>query len=112
MTAVGDSTWRRFWQAVFRFEAWVNGLAGRQKFYFFAVVRAICVPLYTYGGIQQLENINNRNYWVDQDAYINYAQRLHDTDYAYIGDFNRMPLYPFLVSKLYEDGLSEDQFFE
>ncbi|GIK64641.1 MAG: hypothetical protein BroJett018_24350 [Chloroflexota bacterium] len=94
------------------FETWVNGLTGRQKFYFFVTVLAICIPLYLYGSSQQLANINNRNYWVDQDAYINYARRLAESNYTYIGDFNRMPLYPYLVSFLYEDGLSEEDYFE
>ncbi len=103
---------QRFWSRALDFETWVNGLTGRQKFYFFAVVLAICLPLYLYGSAQQLTNINNRDYWVDQDAYINYARRLAQSDYAYIGDFNRMPLYPYLVSFLYEDDLAEDAYFE
>lgn len=100
------------WGRALDFETWVNGLRGRQKFYFFVTVLAICAPLYLYGSSQQLANINNRNYWVDQDAYINYARRLAESNYTYIGDFNRMPLYPYLVSFLYEDGLSENEYFE
>ncbi|MBZ0320219.1 MAG: hypothetical protein K8L91_27655, partial [Anaerolineae bacterium] len=103
--------WQRIWSRALDFEAWVNGLTSRQKFYFFVTVLAICVPLYLYGSSQQLANINNRDYWVDQDAYINYARRLAESNYTYIGDFNRMPLYPYLVSFLYEDGLSEEDYF-
>ncbi len=107
-----QSVWQRFWSRVLDFETWVNGLTGRQKFYFFVTVLAICIPLYLYGSSQQLANINNRNYWVDQDAYINYGRRLAESNYTYIGDFNRMPLYPYLVSFLHEDGQSEEDYFE
>lgn len=106
-----QSVWQQFWSRALDFETWVNGLTGWQKFYFFMTALAICVPLYLYGSSQQLANINNRNYWVDQDAYINYGRRLAESNYTYIGDFNRMPLYPYLASFLYEDGLSEEDYF-
>lgn len=102
---------QELWNRALGFEVWLNGLRGRQKFYFFLAVLAISVPLYLYGASKQLANINNHNYWVDQDAYINYARRLAQTDYTYIGDFNRMPLYPYLVSFLYEKGLTENDYF-
>jgi hypothetical protein len=46
----------------------------------------------------------------DQGAYLDYAADLHRTDYAFVGGRNRMPVYPFLLTFIYEDGLSDDAF--
>src|SRR5262245_62570348 len=48
----------------------------------------------------------------DQGAYLAYAQRMHDTHYAGVGERNRMPIYPFLLSFIYRNGLSQDEFLE
>jgi hypothetical protein len=48
----------------------------------------------------------------DQGLYLAYAQRMHDSGYAFVGDRNRMPVYPFLLSLIYRPGLSETQFLE
>jgi len=97
--------------AVIRFENWINGLTGRRKAYFGAVFLVIVFVLYAYGAAQQLEHINYKNYWCDQESYIRYAVRLVETDYRYIGDYNRMPLYPWLLALQYDQALSEDDFF-
>jgi len=46
----------------------------------------------------------------DQGAYLAYAQQMHDTHYAVAGDRNRMPVYPFLLSLVYQPGMSDAEF--
>jgi hypothetical protein len=46
----------------------------------------------------------------DQGAYLGYARFLYDSNYTVVGERNRMPVYPFLLSLIYEPGLSETQF--
>ena len=46
----------------------------------------------------------------DQGAYLGYARHLYESNYTVVEDRNRMPVFPFLLSLLYEPGLSETQF--
>jgi len=46
----------------------------------------------------------------DQGAYLAYARQMFETNYGVIGDRNRMPVFPFLLSLIYEPGASETQF--
>ena len=46
----------------------------------------------------------------DQSAYLGYARYLYESNYTVVGERNRMPLFPFLLSLIYEPGLSETQF--
>ena len=46
----------------------------------------------------------------DQAAYLAYARQMYDTHYAVAGDRNRMPVFPFLLSLVYEPGMSEAEF--
>jgi hypothetical protein len=46
----------------------------------------------------------------DQGAYLAYAQQMAETNYAMIGDRNRMPIFPFLLSLIYRPGEPEAQF--
>jgi hypothetical protein len=46
----------------------------------------------------------------DQGAYLAYAQQMSESNYAVIGDRNRMPIFPFLLSLIYRAGESEAQF--
>ena len=46
----------------------------------------------------------------DQGAYLAYARQMYESNYAVIGQRNRMPVFPFLLSLIYEPGLSETQF--
>ena len=46
----------------------------------------------------------------DQAAYLGYAKFMYDSNYTIIGERNRMPVFPFLLSRIYEPGLSETQF--
>ena len=46
----------------------------------------------------------------DQGAYLAYARYLYESNYTVVAERNRMPVFPFLLSLLYEPGLSEIQF--
>lgn len=46
----------------------------------------------------------------DQGAYLGYARHQYESNYKVIEDRNRMPIFPFLLSRIYEPGLSEVQF--
>jgi hypothetical protein len=46
----------------------------------------------------------------DQGAYLGYARHQYESNYSVIEDRNRMPIFPFLLSRIYEPGLSEAQF--
>ncbi|MEJ2599021.1 MAG: hypothetical protein P8Z00_11855 [Anaerolineales bacterium] len=49
---------------------------------------------------------------IDQDAYIQYAINLYESNYTYIGDHNRMPVYPFLQSLFYQHTMRKRIFFQ
>lgn len=46
----------------------------------------------------------------DQGAYLGYARFLYESSYTVVGERNRMPVFPFLLSLIYEPGLNETQF--
>src|SRR3954468_13016907 len=48
----------------------------------------------------------------DQGAYLADAVRMYETNYAAVGERARMPVYPFLLSLIYEPGLTEEKFLE
>lgn len=47
----------------------------------------------------------------DQSAYLDYAKNMKMTNYSYIGDRNRMPMYPFMLSLFYSKGMNDTQLF-
>jgi hypothetical protein len=46
----------------------------------------------------------------DQGAYLGYARHQYESNYTVVEDRNRMPIFPFLLSRIYEPALSEAQF--
>jgi hypothetical protein len=46
----------------------------------------------------------------DQGAYLAHAQQMYESGYAFVAERNRMPVFPFLLSLIYQPGLSETQF--
>jgi hypothetical protein len=46
----------------------------------------------------------------DQGAYLGYARQMYESGYTVIGDRNRMPGFPFLLSLIYRPGETEPQF--
>ncbi|HLC06296.1 MAG TPA: hypothetical protein VJK02_24950 [Anaerolineales bacterium] len=67
--------------------------------------------LYWYGAEGQLLFYNVDMGLTDQTAYMDYARLLKGSGYAYPGDFNRMPLYPFLLSVVLRPGMTDNEFF-
>jgi hypothetical protein len=77
------------------------------------VAGLVCVflALYLNGAIQQLTLVNTDMESSDQSAYMNFAKRLRENNYSYVGNRNRMPVYPFLQSLHYRSGMSDEQYF-
>ena len=46
----------------------------------------------------------------DQGAYLAYARHQYESNYTVVEDRNRMPIFPFLLSRIYEPGLTEAEF--
>src|SRR4051812_23121407 len=46
----------------------------------------------------------------DQGAYLAYAKAMYESGYAHIGQRNRMPIFPFLLSLIYRPGMTETEF--
>jgi hypothetical protein len=67
--------------------------------------------LYWYGAEGQLLHYNVNFHLIDQSAYMEYARLLRQTGYSYPGDFNRMPAYPFLLSLVWREGMTDAKFF-
>lgn len=104
-------TFPNIFQSLLTLQERIDALWGRDRILFFAVFFVMSMGFMVYGALAQLENINFWNNWVDQDAYIRYSIRLAETDGAYIGDHNRMPIYPWIQSLHYDSALSEDEYF-
>lgn len=64
------------------------------------------------GGAELNSQMVNTEVKNDQSATMQYAKKLHQTNYEYIGDRNRMPAYPFIMSLFYQEGMSDSVFFE
>lgn len=72
---------------------------------------ALLITGYLVGAIYQGFRINVDPNRTDQSAYMDYARKMAITHFAHVGDRNRMPVYPFLMSFLYSPGMSEEEFF-
>lgn len=48
----------------------------------------------------------------DQEAYIRFAEDLRESDFTYVGDRNRMPLYPGLQALFFAEGTSREDIFQ
>jgi hypothetical protein len=68
--------------------------------------------LYWYGASLQMTTVNTNMGYTDQSAYMRYAGDLYKSGYTYIGDRNRMPVYPFLQSLFYNPKLQSEVFFQ
>ncbi|MCA9945950.1 MAG: hypothetical protein KC449_20850, partial [Anaerolineales bacterium] len=55
--------------------------------------------------------VNTDRFRTDQAAYLDAAKQLKTSNYTALTDRNRMPVYPFLLSLVYEPGLSDEAFF-
>lgn len=71
---------------------------------FFAILAMIFFPIVDY----HIKNVNNKYYIGDQQNYINFAKRINS---EYLGDRNRMPVYPFIQSLFYKQDMGDEDFF-
>jgi hypothetical protein len=67
--------------------------------------------LYTYGAFEQMQDVNLDRVNVDQSAYMNYGRKLRESGYTHVGNRNRMPVYPLLLSRIYQPGMSDEAYF-
>lgn len=75
------------------------------------LVAAAFAGLYWRGAVRQMNEVNLDPDVTDQDAYIAYARELRASNYTYIGDHNRMPLYPVLQSLFLEPEMKRREIF-
>lgn len=71
----------------------------------------LSASLYWFGAVRQLVEVNTSPGLIDQSEYMKYAQQLAESGYTYIGDHNRMPLYPMFQSPFYEKWVHRKVFF-
>lgn len=75
------------------------------------LVVALTLGLYLHGAFIQMQKVNVDMRRVDQSAYMEYGRRLRNSGYTYVGGRNRMPLYPLMLSRIYQPGMSDDVYF-
>jgi len=75
------------------------------------IVALLALCLYLYAASIQLYHVNTDPERSDQGSYMGYAIKLKESGYTYVGERNRMPLFPILSSALYREGMSEEEFF-
>ncbi len=73
---------------------------------------AVLAAAYVFGAARQARLVNTALENTDQGSYLEYAVNMRETGYGYVGGRNQMPVYPFLLSLLYDPGRSVDQAFE
>ena len=78
---------------------------------FVPVILLIAALLFLYGASQQYLYVNLDMTRTDQKAYLDEARLLNISNYTELTGRNRMPVYPFLLSLLYDESLSPDAFF-
>ena len=67
---------------------------------------------YVFGALQQGRQVNINMDYTDQSAYMDYARKMAQTQYEFVGGRNRMPVYPFIMSLFYNESQTDFQFFE
>ncbi len=67
---------------------------------------AIAIILYIWGALRQGFLVNTDMGRTDQGAYLDYAKKMAETQFQFVGDRNRMPLYPSLMALFYQPGIS------
>ena len=72
---------------------------------------ALGLALYLYLATIQSE-VNQDWSKVDQGAYMVFAKEAYETGFAFTGNRNRMPLFPWIQALLYSPEMSDDAFFE
>lgn len=103
-----DSVLGRFFSRVLQSTESIFSRPGRLHIVFGVVFLA----LYCYGAVAQSVRVNTDMNDTDQGSYMDYARELRQTGYTYLGDRNRMPVYPLLQSLFYSPQLTDQEFFE
>jgi hypothetical protein len=67
--------------------------------------------LYTSAAARHAREVNVDRGRTDQSAYMGYARALAESGYTYVGDRNRMPLYPILQSLAYDPSSTPEEWF-
>jgi len=67
--------------------------------------------LFTFGALLQMNLVNTDPTTHDQDAYIQFSQRLEASQYTYLSDGNRTPLYPLIQSLFIDPTMSREEAF-
>jgi hypothetical protein len=76
-----------------------------------ALFLMVVLALFLWGSARHSRTVNTDVTSFDQNAYLYYGRLLHDTGYQYVGDRNRMPMYPLLLSLIYSPDWSEQDYF-
>ncbi|MFN8492498.1 MAG: hypothetical protein U0350_33160 [Caldilineaceae bacterium] len=71
----------------------------------------LALVLFVWGAERQGRLVNTDMNTTDQDAYRDYAKKLAQTNYQFVGDRNRMPVYPLLMALFYREGMSDEAYF-
>jgi hypothetical protein len=81
------------------------------RWFVLALVILSALGLYLHAAEIQLTQVNTDMKRSDQSAYMSYARKLYESGYTYVGERNRMPLFPILSTVVYEEGMPEETFF-
>lgn len=108
--------WHNPIRSLLRFEQAIHSLHGIRKTAWMTTFLLVILTLHGYGAYQHLHerNIGERQTGYqknDQEDYMLYAKSLYFSEYRYVGDGNRMPLYPALQSLHYSPTISMEDYF-
>lgn len=101
----------RFFSFWLRLQTQLDALEGASRFRAAIILFLLVLPFYLYGALHHLETQNLDTSGSDQNAYLDYVTLLHNTGGAYVGDFNRMPVYLWLQKLHYDSDLSDEAYF-
>ncbi len=68
--------------------------------------------LFVNRALENSRRVNTDMGRTDQKAYINYAEAMVESDYAFVGARNRMPVFPYLLSTFRDQQETDEAFFE
>lgn len=72
----------------------------------------LIIILFVWGSERQGSLVNTNMRSTDQSAYMDYAKELARSNLQYVGDRNRMPIYPGLMSFFYRQEMTNKDFFQ
>ncbi|MCY3915973.1 MAG: hypothetical protein OXG49_08160 [Chloroflexi bacterium] len=77
------------------------------------ILATVALGLSLYLHIAIAQNEANQDWGkVDQGAYMYFAKEAYETNFAFSGNRNRMPLFPWIQALLYSPEMSDEAFFE